>query len=44
LIDGAALELLILSEPPGGAARNPNPTAMAHALLALKAELSTSSN
>jgi chromate reductase len=44
LIDAAALELLILSESPGQAARNPDPMAMAHALLALKAELSTSSN
>jgi chromate reductase len=44
LIDGAELELLILSEPPGEAAKNPNPTTMSHALLALKAELSTSSN
>jgi chromate reductase len=44
LINGAALELLILSEPHGEAAKNPNPTAMAHALLALKAELGTRSN
>jgi chromate reductase len=44
LIDAAALELLILSEPLGQAPENPDPTAMAHALLALKAELSTRSN
>jgi chromate reductase len=44
LIDGAALELLILSEPRGQAPENPDPMAMAHALLALKAELSARSN
>jgi chromate reductase len=44
LIDAAALELLILSEPPGQAARNPDPVAMEQALLVLQAALRASSN